>query len=116
MSLTDGQFEGLEINRALGQFSFDTLSGGTKEQVAAAMRLAVAELLSADHDGCLPIVFDDSFTHSDPQRVKDLQRMLDRAADRGVQVIVLTCTPSDYTTLGAREVMLKASNLPELQS
>ena len=32
--------------------------------------------------------------------------MLDRAADRGVQVIVLTCPPSDYTTLGAREVML----------
>ena len=116
VSLTDGQFEGLEINRALGQFSFDTLSGGTKEQVAAAMRLAVAELLATDHDGCLPIVFDDSFTHSDPQRVKDLQRMLDRAADRGVQVIVLTCTPSDYTTLGALEVMLAASNRPELQS
>ncbi|MBK1826894.1 AAA family ATPase [Haloferula rosea] len=106
LKLEDGKFGELEIGRPNGQFDFTTLSGGTREQVAAAMRLAVAELLAADHDGCLPIVFDDSFTHSDPDRVLKLQRMLDLAASRGLQVIVLTCTPADYSSLGASEIQL----------
>ena len=32
--------------------------------------------------------------------------MLDLAAIRGLQVIVLTCTPSDYIALGAKEMRL----------
>jgi hypothetical protein len=32
--------------------------------------------------------------------------MLDLAASRGLQVIVLTCTPADYAGLGAREIRL----------
>ena len=64
--------------------------------MAAAVRLAIAELLAADHDGTLPIVFDDAFAYSDPQRVRALQRMLDLGASRGLQVIVLTCNPADY--------------------
>jgi len=87
-------------------FSFDSLSGGAKEQVAAAVRLAMAEILAASHDGCLPLVFDDAFAYADPERVQALQRMLDLAASRGLQVIVLTCTPADYIGLGAREIRL----------
>jgi len=90
----------------LGTFNFGELSGGTREQVGIAMRLAMAEVLASDHDGCLPIVLDDSFANSDPGRVSALQRMLYRAAQRGLQIIVLTCTPSDYGTLGASEVRL----------
>ncbi len=82
---------------------FEGLGGGAKEQVAAAVRLAVAEILAANHDGCLPIVFDDAFAYADPVRVQALQRMLDLAALRGLQVIVLSCTPADYLGLGARE-------------
>ncbi len=89
-----------------GAIAFAELSGGTKEQVAAAMRLALAEVLAADHGGCLPVVFDDAFAFSDPDRVQTLQRMLDLAATRGLQVIVLTCTPSDYRALGAHECPL----------
>jgi DNA repair exonuclease SbcCD ATPase subunit len=87
-------------------FEFDVLSGGTREQVAAALRLAIAEVLAEDHDGCLPVVFDDAFTHSDPERTRALQRILDLAATRGLQVIVLTCNPSVYSGFGAREIRI----------
>jgi DNA repair exonuclease SbcCD ATPase subunit len=99
----------LRVNReqaGLGSFDFRSLSGGTREQVGIAMRLAMAEVLACDYDGSLPIVLDDAFANSDPDRVRVLQRMLYRAADNGLQVIVLTCTPADYSTLGAREVRL----------
>jgi len=66
----------------------------------------MAEILAASHDGCLPLVFDDAFAYADPERVQALQRMLDLAANRGLQVIVLTCTPADYIGLGAREIRL----------
>ena len=91
---------------------FDALSGGAKEQVAAATRLALAEVLAQDHGGCLPVVFDDAFAYSDPDRVQTLQRMLDLAVARGLQVIVLTCTPSDYSGLGAHTISLRAPRVP----
>ena len=81
-------------------FGFGTLSGGTREQVGAALRLALAEILAADHDGCLPVVFDDAFVNADPERLLGLQRLLDLGAERGLQVIVLTCDPTAYDTLG----------------
>jgi DNA repair exonuclease SbcCD ATPase subunit len=102
-----GQFKEFLISRDnLGTFSFDTLSGGTKEQFSAAVRLAMAEVLSADFDGKLPILFDDAFTNSDENRILKIQPMLDRASQKGVQVIVLTCHPDAYSRLGAKQVML----------
>ena len=81
-------------------FGFDTLSGGTREQVGAALRLAMAEILAEDHDGCLPVVFDDAFVNADPERLRGLQRVLDLGAQRGLQVVVLTCDAATYDTLG----------------
>jgi DNA repair exonuclease SbcCD ATPase subunit len=87
-------------------FTFESLSGGAKEQVAAALRLATAEILAANHDGCLPILFDDAFAYADDDRIQSLQTMLDLAATRGLQVLVLTCTPAGYIGLGAKETRL----------
>ena len=87
-------------------FAFDSLSGGAKEQVAAAVRLATAEILAAAHNGTLPILFDDSFAFSDDTRIQALQSMLDLAAARGLQVLVLSCTPAAYTGFGAHETRL----------
>ncbi len=107
LRLEDGTFTGLALGRgARGAIGFDQLSGGAREQVAAAFRLAMAEILAEAHESCLPLVFDDAFAHSDPERVQKLLRMLDLAASRGLQVIVLTCTPADYAGLGAREIRL----------
>ena len=80
--------------------------------MAAAVRLAMAEVLAADHEGCLPVVFDDAFAYSDPDRVNQLQRMLDLAATRGLQIIVLTCNPADYAALGARNITIRVERIP----
>jgi uncharacterized protein YhaN len=69
----------------------------------------MAEILAGGFDGCLPVIFDDAFAYSDPERVQSLQRMLDLAAAHGLQVIVLTCAPSDYAALGAKPVLLPAA-------
>ncbi len=110
VSFEDNAFKNIELVRSTqgGAQPFDSLSGGTREQVAAAVRLAIAELLAVDHDGSLPIVFDDAFAYSDPDRVSTLQGMLDLGAARGLQVIVLSCNPSDYAGLGACSVMFTA--------
>ena len=103
------EFTGVELVRPPmeGTLAFDALSGGTREQVAAAVRLAIAELLAAEGDGTLPVVFDDAFVNSDPRRIARLQRTLDLGARRGLQIIVLTCHSDYYTELGARQVFLE---------
>jgi len=113
VAFEDGAFKGIQLVRPehAGALSFDVLSGGTREQVAAAVRLAIAEVLAADHGDSLPVVFDDSFAFSDPNRVQNLQRMLDLAATRGLQVIVLTSNPSDYAALGARQSIFSPSSV-----
>jgi recombinational DNA repair ATPase RecF len=111
LAFEDQQFGSFALSRPgqlAGAVPFEALSGGAREQVAAAMRLAMAEVLAAGHDGCLPLVLDDAFAYADPDRVQALQRMLDLAARRGLQPIVLTCTPGDYAALGARVVALSA--------
>jgi DNA repair exonuclease SbcCD ATPase subunit len=89
------------------RFPFDSLSGGTREQVAAAVRLAVAEILAEGHDGSLPVVFDDAFTNSDPDRIRGVHRMLNLASSSGLQIIVLTSNPSDYDMMGGRILTLR---------
>lgn len=58
----------------------------------------------------------DSFAFSDPNRVQNLQRMLDLAATRGLQVIVLTCNPSDYAALGARQTILSPRSIQAIDA
>ena len=45
-----------------GLHAFESLSHGTREQVALTLRLAMAELFAADYDDCLPLILDDAFT------------------------------------------------------
>jgi hypothetical protein len=110
LSLEGNDFTGMKLSRSgeiAGEYTFESLSLGTREQAAAAVRLAVAEILAEGHDGSLPVIFDDAFAYSDPERAQVLQRMLDRAANNGLQVIVLSCTPADYSGLGAHTVKLR---------
>jgi len=115
VALTNDGLGDLKVSRpAFGglEFDFGTLSGGTKEQVAAACRLAMAELLAGgDAAGCLPIVFDDAFVNSDPVRIREVQRVLDLGARRGLQIIVLSCNPAEYGLLGARMIQLQRPTL-----
>ena len=56
----------------------------------------MADVIKGRNDGCLPLVFDDAFTNSDPERVQIVKQMLGTAVDRGLQVNLLTCDPGAY--------------------
>lgn len=89
-------FCGLALQRGSESYAFSELSGGMREQLAAALRISMADVLKDGHDGSLPLVFDDAFTYSDPERIGFVKEMLGNAADRGLQVILLTCDPAAY--------------------
>jgi hypothetical protein len=95
-------FNDLQLRQAQEIYAFERLSGGMREQLAASLRLALAEVLAPAYDGTLPLVFDDAFTNSDPQRIQGLHQMLERACQSGVQVLLLSCTPNAYGELAER--------------
>ena len=99
-------FQGLQLRRGQEYYDFGALSGGMREQLAAALRLSMADVLKDGHDGCLPLVFDDAFTNSDPERVDLVKRMLGTAVERGLQVILLTCDPAAYGSFADQVVEL----------
>ena len=103
---SESGFSGLQLQRGQERFSFNELSGGMREQLGTALRLSMADVLKAGHDGCLPLVFDDAFTNADPLRLARLQQMLALAVARGLQVIVLTCDPQSYSGLDGTTVNL----------
>ncbi len=78
---------------------FDRLSLGTREQLATLVRLAFADLL-AERGEAVPVVLDDALTFADEARFDAMKTALARAARRH-QVLVLTCRPRDYLSLGA---------------
>lgn len=101
----------LDMRRNGQAFEFGQLSGGAKEQLAAGVRLAFAETLCAQapqagKERCLPVVFDDAFVNSDFKRQEGVKRLLSLAAERGLQVIVLSCHAESYTGLVAKHTML----------
>ena len=95
-------FNDLQLQQAQESYAFERLSGGMREQLAAALRLAMAEVLAPAYDDSLPLVFDDAFTNSDPERIQGLHQMLERACQSGVQVLLLSCTPNAYADLADR--------------
>jgi len=99
-------FQSLQLRRGQEFYDFDALSGGMREQLAAALRLSMADVLKDAHDGCLPLVFDDAFTNADPQRIALVKRMLSAAVERGLQVILLTCDPAAYGPFAEQVVEL----------
>ena len=91
----------LQLQQGAVRFDFGQLSGGMREQLNTALRLALAEVLLGAYDGCLPLVLDDAFSNSDPARRGGLLRMLERGVQRGVQVLLFSCIPADFAPLAA---------------
>lgn len=114
LSMSSGVFDGLALQRGRspGVLPFDELSVGAREQVATALRLGIADVLAAQHDGTLPIIFDDAFAYSDADRLRRVRSMLFLASQRGLQVIVLSCTPAEYEGLGERVTLTEPDELP----
>jgi len=101
-------FSGLQVRRGREFYGFSELSGGMKEQLGLALRVSMADVLRQAHGGCLPLIFDDAFTNSDPERISVIAGMLKTAVQRGLQVILLTCDPGAYAELDTEFVQLQA--------
>lgn len=78
---------------------FGQLSGGTREQLAVIVRLALARVLAKDSRP-LPLILDDPMGWTDDERFMTMVRIL-RSAARDLQVIVLTCHPERFLRLQA---------------
>lgn len=92
-------FGELQLQQGEQCFDFAELSGGMREQLAAALRLAMAEVLQPAYDNSLPLVFDDAFTNSDPERLSGLGEMFRKGSEAGIQIVLLSCNPRDYDHL-----------------
>jgi DNA repair exonuclease SbcCD ATPase subunit len=86
--------------------NFEYLSGGAKEQISAAARLAIAEVLASNSEDGLPLVFDDAFSFTDSNRLEALPFMLEHAIEAGLQIIIASCNPLPYARLGAKTITL----------
>ena len=100
----DAGLQGLQLWRGQNPYDFAQLSGGMREQLGAALRLSMADVLKDRHDHCLPLIFDDAFTNTDPERIPMVSGMLKTAVAHGLQVILLTCDPQTYDSLGADSI------------
>ena len=80
---------------------FEALSGGAQEQLALLTRIGLAEVLAGE--GTLPLVLDDSLVNTDPERIRQVHRVLFRAADK-LQVLVFSCHDVLFDGLGAEQV------------
>ena len=84
---------------------FQSLSVGTREQIAVLARLALGEILQEDNKP-VAIILDDPLVNSDDERFRLMSAALRKAAKK-MQVLILTCHEQRYQSLGARMVPLQ---------
>ncbi len=77
---------------------YESLSGGAKEQLGIVARLAGAALVAKEDS--VPVVIDDALGFTDPDRLTKMGAVFDAVGGDG-QVIVLTCSPQRYDSIGA---------------
>jgi len=81
---------------------FDQLSTGAQEQLGIISRLACATIVAKD--GGAPVIFDDALGWTDPRRLERMGAAI-AVAGRDCQIIVLTCTPGRYASVGSATVV-----------
>ena len=95
-ALTGGRYRGLEIgngseislNTSGGMISARDVSAGTVDQIYLSLRLAAARYMTGGKDS-LPLIFDDSFTLYDDDRLRNAVRYI--AESFAGQVLIFTC-------------------------
>ena len=98
------------LTRAGAGEAFAQLSGGTREQIAVLVRLAMGALLRERGEEA-PIILDDALVFCDDERIERMFDALNRAAQRQ-QVIVLTCRTRSSRTLGGRSLRIEPLEAP----
>jgi uncharacterized protein YhaN len=79
---------------------YESLSGGAKEQLAIVARLASAALVAKEDT--VPVVIDDALGFTDADRLAKMGAVFDAMGGDG-QVIVLTCSPDRYRSVGGAQ-------------
>ena len=69
------------------------LSTGAKEQLAILIRLALTQIVQVGEP--FPVILDDEFAHSDPERIAMMNNIFSDFGD-DQQFIMLTCTPEKF--------------------
>ena len=108
--ITGGIYDSMSIDENLNVFlntktklvPLENVSSGTMDQVYLALRLAAAKLLTSSGSGGFPLIFDDSFTQYDDERLKTALEWL--ASAYGSQIIIFTCHRREAQMLRARQV------------
>jgi uncharacterized protein YhaN len=85
--------------------SFKRLSGGTQEQIAVLVRLAMGTLL-AERGGNVPIILDDALAYCDDDRINLMFDALSRAG-KHQQIIVFTCRLRTFAPLGGHTLRVQ---------
>lgn len=81
---------------------FDSLSGGTKEQLSLIFRLACSMIVAKD--GGTPVILDDALGNTDPERLRLMGAVLAKAA-KECQIVIFTCVPDRYGNVGEATVV-----------
>lgn len=89
---------GINSNEADADVDLEVLSGGEREQVYLAIRLALAELLTKDANRRELVVLDDVLAATDDERLTRILGILDEMK-KHVQFLILTCHPERYRGL-----------------
>jgi hypothetical protein len=76
---------------------YESLSGGAKEQMGIVARLAGAALVAKEDS--VPVVIDDALGFTDADRLTKMGAVFNAVGGDG-QVIVLTCSPERYASVG----------------
>ncbi len=85
--------------------NFKRLSGGTQEQIAVLVRLAMGTML-AERGGNVPIILDDALVYCDDDRINLMFDALSRAG-KHQQIIVLTCRLRSFAALGGHTLRVQ---------
>jgi DNA repair exonuclease SbcCD ATPase subunit len=81
---------------------FDSLSGGTREQLSLMYRLSCSMIVAKD--GGTPVILDDALGYTDQERLKLMGAVLAVAA-KDCQIVIFTCVPERYAFIGEAAVV-----------
>ena len=81
---------------------FDSLSGGTKEQLSLIFRSACSMIVAKD--GGTPLILDDALGYTDPDWLRLMGAVLAKAA-KECQIVIFTCVPDRYGNVGEATIV-----------
>lgn len=107
--ITGGVYDSMSIDESLNVFlntryklvPIESVSSGTMDQVYLALRLAAAKLLQGNGEA-FPLIFDDSFTQYDDERLRTALCWLAKACNS--QMLIFTCHRREAQMLRANQI------------